>query len=435
MVFSPIFKACGSISRLATTAWPFNPYTLLYEINQYFISAALNPPQPFFAADDLMLKIRIVFRASVIRTARYPCNRQIVTPRATMDQICVFGATEHELRQAEEHFQRTGPLSSAGKPTAGKVSHPCTLNFQASSTGGDNTAVCGAFDASQYYSALETSSLGRILFTAATTASTQAVVQDNIANLPDGVVFIADKQIGGKGRGGNTWESPPGCLMFSAACRLSISGQRLPFVQYLVTLAVVQAAQAEAVKAIKLALVPDVQIPGAPLDVRIKWPNDVYAGGLKLGGILCHSSFRNNQFHVIMGVGLNLSNDKPTTCINELVAAAAVKLGGSITPPSISREALLAGVMTRLEPMLHSLAEHGFAPFERDYYSAWLHSGQHVVLEEESTAGPVGVTIQGLSPHGYLKAQDDAGQMYELHPDGNSFDFFKGLVRKKLPAA
>lgn len=48
------------------------------------------------------------------------------------------------------------------------------------------------------------------------------------------------------GRGGNRWESPDGCLMFSAATRLAIPGQRLPFVQYVVSLAVVQAVQAEA---------------------------------------------------------------------------------------------------------------------------------------------------------------------------------------------
>lgn len=32
------------------------------------------------------------------------------------------------------------------------------------------------------------------------------------------------------------------------------------------------------------------------------------------------------------------------------------------------------------------------------------------------------------------QAADAAGERYELHPDGNSLDFFKGLVRKKLPA-
>jgi hypothetical protein len=32
----------------------------------------------------------------------------------------------------------------------------------------------------------------------------------------------------------------------------------------------------------------------------------------------------------------------------------------------------------------------------------------------------------------WLQATDGSGQRYELHPDGNSLDFFKGLVRKKM---
>lgn len=35
-----------------------------------------------------------------------------------------------------------------------------------------------------------------------------------------------------------------------------------------------------------------------PLDVRIKWPNDLYAGAHKLGGILCQTVYRDRQFQV-----------------------------------------------------------------------------------------------------------------------------------------
>ncbi len=47
----------------------------------------------------------------------------------------------------------------------------------------------------------------------------------------------------------------------------------------------------------------------------------------------------------------------------------------------------------------------------------------------------VSLTIEGLTPHGFLRASDAAGRLYELHPDGNSLDFFSGLIRRKLPAA
>lgn len=55
------------------------------------------------------------------------------------------------------------------------------------------------------------------------------------------------------GRAGNRWESPGGCLMFTALKRLALPGQRLPFVQYIVSLAVVQAVQAEAAARLQVA--------------------------------------------------------------------------------------------------------------------------------------------------------------------------------------
>ena len=91
----------------------------------------------------------------------------------------------------------------------------------------------------------------------------------------------------------------------------------------------------------------------------------------------------------------------------------------------------------------------------RAYEAAWLHSGQVVEVEEgaemvssssssssgggskKSTTSPAScrVTITGLSPSGFLAAVDagDGVTRYELHPDGNSLDFFKGLVRRKAP--
>ena len=44
-----------------------------------------------------------------------------------------------------------------------------------------------------------------------------------------------------------------------------------------------------------------------------------------------------------------------------------------------------------------------------------------VVLEEgqEGQSKQVPLTVQGLTPSGYLKAIDQAGQLFELHPDGN----------------
>ena len=93
-----------------------------------------------------------------------------------------------------------------GKDAAG-APLPCALRFrgdhpaQAPPAPGDGDDACGAFSPAQYYGSLgsATAALGRVLLTAGSTLSTQALVQENIAHLPDGLVFVADRQVGGKG--------------------------------------------------------------------------------------------------------------------------------------------------------------------------------------------------------------------------------------------
>lgn len=37
------------------------------------------------------------------------------------------------------------------------------------------------------------------------------------------------------------------------------------------------------------------------LDVKIKWPNDLYLKGLKVGGILCTSSYQPKVYNICTG--------------------------------------------------------------------------------------------------------------------------------------
>ena len=79
---------------------------------------------------------------------------------------------------------------------------------------------------------------------------------------------------------------------------------------------------------------------GAALDVRIKWPNDLYAGGLKLGGVLCHSVYRARAFATVTGVGLNLANRQPSTCVDALIAERHSALALPGAPAPVPREVL-----------------------------------------------------------------------------------------------
>jgi biotin-(acetyl-CoA carboxylase) ligase len=62
--------------------------------------------------------------------------------------------------------------------------------------------------------------------------------------LPTGFVFVATQQIQGRGRGSNSWISPPGCLQFSIVLRHPLnSSSPVVFIQYLLSLAVVEAVR------------------------------------------------------------------------------------------------------------------------------------------------------------------------------------------------
>lgn len=143
--------------------------------------------------------------------------------------------------------------------------------------------------------------------------------------------------------------------------------------------------------------------------LRVKWPNDLYTSdGLKVGGILCHSAYKDGRFSATVGIGLNVTNEQPTTCVQALLQQ---QLGSGIT---VSREMLLAGILRAMESHLHTLEHEGFAPLQQAYLRYWLHTGQCVEVQ-----GSGKVTIQGLTPGGYLLAEDGRGEAIELHPDGN----------------
>ncbi|XP_015571534.2 biotin--protein ligase 2 isoform X1 [Ricinus communis] len=273
-----------------------------------------------------------------------------------------------------------------------------------------------SFDRQLFFNNLSTNQFGRLLIWSPRLTSTHDVVSHNFSELPIGTVCVADIQSKGRGRSKNVWESPKGCLLFSFSVQME-DGRVVPLLQYVVSLAVT-----EAIKDI-------CHKKGLPfLDVKIKWPNDLYLNGLKVGGILCTSTYKSKKFNVSAGIGLNVDNEKPTTCLN------AVQRELSPAASQLRREEILTAFFNKFESLYDLFLNQGFQSLEELYYRTWLHSGQRVIVQENSGDQMVEnvVTIQGLTSSGYLLAIGEDNVMCELHPDGNSFDFFKGLVRRKL---
>jgi len=138
-------------------------------------------------------------------------------------------------------------------------------------------------------------------------ASTNDVAAD--PHYTHGAVIVAHEQTGGRGQRGNRWESAPGeNLMFS----LKIEPDALPADrQFLISMSAVLAAS-------------DALI-GFGLDCRLKWPNDLYVGNRKIGGILIENTLRGPYItSSVIGIGVNVmqkifdpSIPNPTSCILE----------------------------------------------------------------------------------------------------------------------
>ncbi|HEX9954865.1 MAG TPA: biotin--[acetyl-CoA-carboxylase] ligase [Allosphingosinicella sp.] len=128
-----------------------------------------------------------------------------------------------------------------------------------------------------------------------------------LAGEAEGSWLRAERQTGGRGRQGRAWSSPPGNLYASTLVRLQPGDPPAP------TLALVAA--------VALHEVAFAWAPGA--GIKIKWPNDLLAGGAKLAGILLERA----GDAVVIGFGANLAHhpeglQRPVTSLAALTGSA-----------------------------------------------------------------------------------------------------------------
>lgn len=147
---------------------------------------------------------------------------------------------------------------------------------------------------------------------------------------PAGSIVLADRQHAGRGRAGRTWTSPAGQgIWLTRLERPSDSS----------------AAELWSVRVgLRLARALDAY---SDRSVGVKWPNDLYLDGRKLGGILIEARWHDRQLlWVAVGVGINVrppvgipsaTGLRPGTTRLEVLAAltrgleGATALGPSLT--------------------------------------------------------------------------------------------------------
>ncbi|CAB3238450.1 unnamed protein product [Arctia plantaginis] len=269
------------------------------------------------------------------------------------------------------------------------------------------------FSTVEYFDNLSSGSMGRLVVYADVMPSTH-----NVTSVPlgHGVGSVALRQTSGRGRFGNRWIGPKGQACMSLQVWQTIS-PTLPLMQHAAALA--------AVRAIRTAHSYE------HLDIRIKWPNDVYFGReVKIGGTITTANCYGDNVYVNIGTGVNISNSVPTTCINDIIAEHNRQHGTSLAPWSI--EKFLARYASQLERIIDNLnTDGGVDAFLEQYYEYWLHDNESIRIQNEATSSPVEGTISGLDEAGWLVVRTESGDV-RVEPDGNSFDIMNGLIAPKI---
>ena len=177
---------------------------------------------------------------------------------------------------------------------------------------------------------------------------------------PDGTVVLTEFQGTGHGRLSRGWFCPKGeGILFSVLLRpQNILPQDAPKYTLLAAVAVVRACRARG------------------LDVGIKWPNDVLAGGKKLVGILTEMSAEMERIHYIVigtGINVNIGREEFAPEIRETATSLSLLAGHSL-----DRRQLLADILQEMEALALSVQAQGFAPVLDEWRRLSLTLGQEV---------------------------------------------------------
>ncbi len=222
----------------------------------------------------------------------------------------------------------------------------------------------------------------------ASCGSTNSVLLERVAqSAPSGAVVVTDEQTAGRGRLGRTWfSSPDFSLTFSLLWKFPPKAE-LSGLSLAVGVAIAQALE-------------DLGVPG----IGLKWPNDIWLAGRKIGGVLIELQFGASHSAAIIGIGLNLQRHPAWDSLVDQALSAIAESG-----VVVSREQLLAAILRRMVRVLDSFERGGFAAIHSDWAARNALQGQPVRAESKGgEASLVGVCL-GVAADGSLEIQDEQG--------------------------
>lgn len=191
---------------------------------------------------------------------------------------------------------------------------------------------------------------------------------------PSGTLVLADSQEAGRGRGGRRWASLPGRGVWMTLLERPLSSGGLD------------------VLSLRLGLYAAEALEGFSEErVRIKWPNDLYAGARKFAGILVEARWRDQRVDwVAIGIGMNV-----------------VPPGDPSTATGLAEGTTRLAVLERIMPALRAAAA-AIGPFTDAELARYADRDFTTGLRIVQPA--VGV-VAGISAAGELLVDTDAGRV------------------------
>jgi BirA family biotin operon repressor/biotin-[acetyl-CoA-carboxylase] ligase len=203
----------------------------------------------------------------------------------------------------------------------------------------------------------------------------------------EGVSIVADEQTAGRGRLQRAWSSPKGAgLYFSILLRPAIPQNYWPLITFMAALAVGDALR-----------------EAAGVQTDIKWPNDILSGERKICGILAEAIDTSAGRAVIVGIGINLTQN----AFPPELAYAATSVAEA-TGQRPDREQILAALRDALARWYSLLDEPG------RIVDAWSNRSSYAIgkLVQVSNGNDVWQgTTSGVEADGALRLRTTSGEI------------------------
>lgn len=205
-------------------------------------------------------------------------------------------------------------------------------------------------------------------------------------------LLVAERQTAGRGRLGRVWLDGDGAEAVGSSLKFSL-GLPLQRQDWSGLSLAVGIAVAE-------SLLHAANLPLSAVHLGLKWPNDLWQGEHKLGGILIETFGQTLPRYVVIGIGINITPPVPADAVSFSTPPAGLQ---TLWPQADAGQALL-WITPALIAAVQQFDRDGFAPFQARFNAFDVLRDAAVHLSDGSSG-----TARGVDAIGALRVQTANG--------------------------